>query len=285
MFRILFIATLTLTSFVGPNCLADIIFTGGSADLGFFYESVQDRWDVAFVTKSSTVATGLDTATPYAGFTGIVGNTVHTFWKFPNTLSTNFTTDRFLSLGSTTYAISRAAGSPFNLPSDFANNVSPDLGFRPRLRENEVALGTGSNTAANQFDSLNLTLDLAASTFNGTTLANIDSPHVGLVGWDSNTPVALIDSANGQLTANFSNFGHFHRNWGFSKSGQYNLIFEIEGVGGTYGSTASTGGFSVQFNVTAIPEPSSLLLITAASVGLAFRRSRRHPRPLIQTGC
>ena len=86
----------------------------------------------------------------------------------------------------------------------------------------------------------------------------------------------MIDSANSQLTANFVNFGHFHRNWGFSQSGEYALAFDVQGVGGTYGSTAGTASFVLGFNVTAIPEPSSLTLI-AAGAGLVACRFRRRP--------
>lgn len=272
MKRFMAIATLILGSLVGQTTRGDIIFTGGAADLTFYYESAADRWDVVFQSKSNTVATGLNS--PYSGFTGIVGQSPSNF-NFNTALSTNFSTDRFVTVGSTTYAVARASGSPFNVPSNLAIEVSPDLGIRTRLRENQVALGTGANTAANQFDSFNLTLNLAASTFFGVSMATAGSPSVSLLNWSGTNPLPMIDSANGQLTANFSNFAHVHRNWGFSQSGEYNLAFDIQGVGGTYGANAGTGRFVMGFNVTAVPEPSSICLIGAAGLGIVSLRMRR----------
>ena len=121
---------------------------------------------------------------------------------------------------------------------------------------------------------MNMTLNLAASTFNGNPLTDAGSPSVSLLHWSGALPVALIDSANSQLTANFSNFAHVHRNWGFTESGSYNLAFDVNGVGGIYGPSAGTGSFAIGFNVTAIPEPSSLYLI-ATGVSLVACRYRR----------
>lgn len=264
MNRLFALAAIVLASIGGQTCKAAIEFTGGGADVTFYYESAANRWDVVLRSKGgtdATVATGL--TSPYTGFTGIVG--LGTDFNFNPTLTTSFTTDRFVTLGSTTYAVSRALGSPFNSPSSFANNVSPDLGIRTRLRENENA---------NQFDSFNLTLNLTNSTFNGISLANAGSPAVSLLSWSGTDAAPMIDSANGQLTANFENYAHVHRNWGFSESGNYVLGFDIAGVGGTHGNTAGAGSFSMGFNVSAVPEPSSLSLI-AIGFGLAALRRRR----------
>jgi len=280
MKQLLAFAAAVLTFFGGQATYAALAFTGGAADLTFFYESAADRWDVVFRRTASTVGTGFDS--PYTGFTGIVG--LGDDFNFNNSLTTRFTTDRFVTVGSTNYAVARASGSPFNLPSQFANNVSPDLGIRARLRENQVALGIGNNTAANQFASLGLTLDLAASTFNGSSLSDAGSPFVSLLGWDPITgaPSAMIDSASGQLTANFGNYAHIHRNWGFSRSGEYVLNFNVNGVGGTYGDTAGTGNFSMAFEVAAVPEPSTVCVF-AAVFGLAGMGLRRGRRPITDT--
>jgi surface-anchored protein len=257
----------------GPVCHADILFTGGGADLTFYYESVADRWDVVFRQKGDTVATGLNSQ--YTGFTGIVGlNPSQPDFNFNTKLTTQFITDRFVTVGSTTFAVARASGSPFNLPSNFATNVSPDLGIRTRLREDQVALGNGTNTAADQFDSFNLTLNLTNSTFNNVALDQAGSPFVSLLNWSGTNPVPLINSESNLLTANFQNYAHVHRNWGFSQSGIYDLSFDIQGVGGTYGDTASVGSFNMTFNVSAVPEPSSMCLV-AATMGLAAWRLRR----------
>jgi len=86
----------------------------------------------------------------------------------------------------------------------------------------------------------------------------------------------MIDTAASTLTANFGNFAHLHRNFGFSDSGNYLLNFDIAGVGGTYGGSASTGNFSMGFNVTAVPEPATTGLLAAGlgcvALGRRFRR-------------
>lgn len=252
----------------GPACHADILFTGGGADVTFYYERAEDRWDVVFRRKGDTVATG---GSEYTGFNGIVDLSVND--REFNSLTTRIVTDRFITLDGTEFALSRANLSPFfggeNPPSQFS--TSPDIGIRTRLREN---FGTTSATLVQQFDSLNLTLNIAESTFEGVSLSQAGSPFVSLLGWDGLNPDVLINSEQGQLTASFSNWAHVHRNWGFSESGTYDLAFDINGVGGTYGPTASTGSFNMTFNVSAVPEPSSMCLV-AATMGLAAWRLRR----------
>jgi len=248
--------TVLLTASVGTLlCAGNIQFNGGGADINFFYESAQDRWDVVLRNKGTTVATGLSPSNEYAGFTGIVGlGDDYTF----SSLTTNIATSQTATVGSTTYLISSATGSPLN-----ATGNSPDLGVRTRLRED---FGSG---VVQQFDDFNLTLNVGASTFNGNPLAG--NAHVSLLHWDlAENPVAMIDTATSQLTGTFENYDHVHRNWGFSEEGVYDLHFDISGVGGAYGATAGTGSFNMEFNV--IPEPSTVMLLLAGAAGLIGSR-------------
>jgi len=287
------LATFAVATLIGVTARAEIMFTGGVADLTFYYESAADRWDVVLQRKGAggvnTQGTGTGMTTTYNGFTGIVGNNTALDRTFTS-LTTNISTDKFVNVGSTNYAVSRASGSPFfgnTLATGstlFPTTTSPDMGLRTRLRENQVVLGTPlGDPVANQFDSFNLTLDPLNSTFNGGAL--VGNANVSLLHWTPLLqPVALIDTAANSLTANFSNWAHVHRNWGFSQSGEYDLAFEINGVGGTYGATASTGIFNMAFDVTAVPEPATTALIAAGfgclAVGRRFRRKNQSSEPV-----
>ena len=289
MKNVSFLATFAVATLIGVTVRADTQFTGGVADLTFYYESAANRWDVVLQRKGlngvDTQGTGMDT--PYAGFTGIVGQNPlnRTF----SSLTTNISTDKFVNVGSTNYAVSRASGSPFfgNVAGTTGSALfptSPDMGFRTRLQENQVALGTGTSINASQFDSFNLTLNAANSTFNGNPLVGSNA-NVSLLNWNTSLePVALIDTVANSFTASFTNFAHIHRNWGFSESGNYNLAFQINGVGGTYGPTASTGNFNMGFLVTAVPEPATTALIVAGfgclAVGRRFRRKNQSSEPV-----
>lgn len=267
----------------------DIVFTEGSGDIFFLYESQNGpdgTWHTVFRAKgttgepTNTGATGL--TTPFAGFPGTAAGAVvipaqagdtgdYTF----STLTTVLDTPHVLNHGGVDFFLSRAGG---NNPSPLtpATPATTDLGIRYRLREDEVALGIGSETAANQFDSFTLTLNLASSTFNGTPLNTVGSPHVALLNWDTfNNPVDMINTNANELTADFGgNWGHVHRNWGFSEYGDYSLSFNFEGVGGKYGDDAPVG--SVQMGFQVIPEPSTALLaIVGIAVGGLVRRRRR----------
>jgi len=268
----------------------------GAADLTFYYNSVANTWATTFQAKgtagqpTTTNATGLtapfNAASTPGTWVGIVGN--QTAFSAGNTgdytftsLTTNIATinQRSVTTGTTTtnYFLSWASGSGLN---DTLTKNTADLGIRTRLRENQVAMGIGSGTAANQFASFNLTLKPADSTFNGSPLTE-SGAFVSLLNWSGNDPVALIDSAAGLLTANFSNWDHVHRNWGFSQYGTYNLAFDLQGVGGTYGPTAGVGTTTLGF-VAAVPEPGTVSLAALGLLGAAggFRWLRRRGRPV-----
>ncbi len=236
---------------------ATITFTGGIADLAFYYDSTNDRWDVVFQNKGSTVATGNDT--PYGGFTGIVGQSANnvTF----STLQINVTSSQLVNVNGTDYIVTSAAGS-----SIYTDANQPDLGIRTRLRENQVELGNGANIAANQFDSMRLTLDWANSTTPG-------GAEFAMFRWDAfGDPADVIyDTANSDFSYDWENWGHTHWHFGFSEVGDYSLVFNIEGIGGTYGATAGTSQVTLNF---VVPEPSTALLGMVALGALGFRRRR-----------
>lgn len=236
---------------------ADIVLTDGEADLSFHYDSTSNNWHTVFHAHEAT-ATGLDD--PFLGYPGIVGDEPGEDFNF-DTLTTELVTNSILSIGLNNFLISSAEGSP--IPA----TETADLGIETRLRED---FGAGQ---VDQFDSFNLTLDVANSTYNGNPLG-ASGQHVGLFGWDFfDNPVPLINSSAALLTANFGNFNHHHRHWGFTAYGTYDLAFNIAGEGGLYGGTAAPGSFNATFNV--VPEPSALLLLTVGAGCAAFRRVRR----------
>jgi hypothetical protein len=183
-----------------------------------------------------------------------------------------------VTVGATTFYVSAAEGSPF------FEGPGADLGIRTRLRENFTET-PGSNVppATNQFDSFNLRLRPGDSTFNGNPL--VGNADVSLLHWTGSTPVALINSAANQLTASFNNWDHVHRNWGFSQYGEYSLAFDLEGVGGVYGSTANVGSTTIGF-VAAVPEPGTLTLaglgMAGSIAGLRWVRRRRRPEAITE---
>jgi surface-anchored protein len=267
-----------------PAGAADIVFTGGGADLTFYYNSTNNTWATVFRAKGTTgqpttaTATGLTApfnlnSTP-ATWTGIVLNIVpaangdtgdYTF----TSLNPVFNTTSTVTIGQTptTYFVSAASQSPFT--------TGADLGIRTRLRENQIEMGDpNGNANFNQFASFNLTLNPTASTFNGNAL--VGNANVSLLAWDGLTEqwTAMIDTANNETTAEFNAWDHVHRNWGFSEYGDYSLVFDLIGVGGEYGGTASVGTTTLNFEV--VPEPSTYaLLATALGLGALLRRRLR----------
>ncbi len=239
---------------------ADIVLTGGGADINWFYESGGDpnepgTWHNVFRNKGSTQATGL--STQFADFTGSVGHGDD--WEF-DTLTVNLSLFTQLDVGGTDFYISSANGSPF-----LADGSTADLGIRTRLREDEVALGIGTNTVANQFDNFRLSLNLSESTYNGQALGT-SGAEFAVISWDDfdNQDVLINTDAN-DLSHDFPNWGHTHYNYGFTELGEYSLVFDFEGVGGTYGDIAPAGESTLNFDV--VPEPSTAALVL---LGLGF---------------
>jgi hypothetical protein len=249
--------------FASASARATLTFTGGLGDLTFYYESAADRWDIVFQNKTSTQATGNTTA--YSGFTGIVGGSASnvTF----NALQINVSSAPLATVNSNGYFITPANGTSYQNQTTPTLINQPDLGIRTRLREDQVALESGTDIQANQFTSMRLTLDWANSTrpaggefimfkYNSTLEQN----------------EILYETVDGNLIHDWGNYGHTHWHFGFSEIGDYSLVFNVEGVGGTYGDTSGTSQVTLNFNV--IPEPSTALLGMFAVGALGLRRRR-----------
>lgn len=242
---------------------ASITFTGNQGDLTFFYESAADRWDIVFRDKGDTQASGLG-VNMYGGFTGIVGSSSgdNTF----TTLLVNVTSAVEQNLNGNDYLITPANGSTI-----YTNINQPDLGVRFRLREDEVELGNPlGNPAANQFESARLSLDWDAST-------KPVGANFAMFGWDvsGNPADVLYETASGNpadLTHDWGNWGHSHWHFGFSEEGDYSLVFNVDGIGGTYGGTDTPSQVTLNFSV--VPEPSSALLGMVALAVATLRRRR-----------
>lgn len=249
----------------------NINFTGGAADLTFYFESTgpnTGNWFSVFRAKGTanqpTSATATELTSPFTGFTGIAGNQVPAVpgntgdYNF-NSLMVTANTAGTATVGGTTFFTLTASGSPFN-----PTVATPDLGIRTRF----------ASQSTNQFPGgMRLTLDVANSLFNGVPLAS-SGAHVGLFYWEFSEPIALINTNGGSSFADFAMSGHVHRNWGFTHAGTYNLAFNMSGLGGT-GDYANVppGSVGVSFNV--IPEPSTfLLLIAGAGIFAGSRRFR-----------
>lgn len=260
-----------------PTADAAVTFTGGGADLTFYYDSAADSWTVVFRAKgtagqpTSASATGLtspfnSTSTP-STWTGIVGNQVpatpgdtgdYTF----DTLQVNVTSAPLTTVNGNGYWITPASGT------SYSNTAQPDLGIRTRLRENQIAMGIGTNTEANQFDGMTLTLDWANS-LRPAGAEFIMFKYNAL----TETNDVLYETAANDLTHTWDNFGHTHWHFGFSDPGDYSLVFGIAGSGGTYGATASGSQVTVNFSV--VPEPSAALLSILAAGVFGLRRRRK----------
>lgn len=260
-----------------PQSQAQVVtLTGGSADLTFYYQSGSDTWRTLVRHKTGTAGSGFTNIwTPFTGAVGtqIPGSPGQNGDYVFSTLTTVINSNTQFTIGANTFWVSSKAGTPTLLN----NPAVPDLGIRTRLREDEVALGNPSgNPLANQFDSVNFTLDLTLSTFNGNPLSNAGSPHVAFftVTGDpfvaDTADTAYLNTGVNDLVSNWGNYTHQHRHWGFSELGDYSLVFNINGVGGSYGAIASTGQFTADFQV--IPEPAAAIFFGLAALAYVVRR-------------
>lgn len=253
-----------------------IDFSLGGADLTFYYDSVNDTWDTVLRAKANTTATGLTASNTYGTPPGNVGAQIPANAGDPgdytfSTLNVLVNNPGQISVGATDFLVTSAAGSGgFN-----DNTQAPDLGIRTRLRED---LGSGT---VQQFDTsvgFRLTLRPDLSTFNSVAMNQAGSPAFAIFTVDGFGDVVTAESQylntnDSDFDSEWPNYTHSHRHFGFSEAGAYSLVFDIQGLDGEYGATASTGQFGVNFSV--IPEPSSVLLIGFGGIATALARRRR----------
>lgn len=233
--------SLTLTT--GFSSAQDINFTEGSADITWFYDSTNDSWDVVFRNKGGTVATGL--TSQYDGPPGGFGGGDD--WNF-DTLNVHVTNPLVKTLNGNQYY---TAGAQVTPPG------RPDLGIRIRLRELD-----GDGNAVDQFSDFRLELDWAAST------KPMDAQFAM---FNNEGDLIRYETADDILSSDWPISGHSHWNWAFSHLGDYNLVFNFQGIGGAYGPSSS-GTVNVGFSV--VPEPSSVLMLMGTGIVLFGRRRR-----------
>lgn len=236
---------------------AATVFTGGLADLTFFYDSANDRHDVVFRTKANTEASGLGPA--YGAPPGGVGGDVANDRTF-DSLRIVVSAAPVVTLNGIGYLVTPASGS-----SLYTDPSQPDLGIRTRLRENAINPG---DPVVQQFANLRLSLDWAASLkpSDSAAFALFNTTAFGEVG------TVLYDTAAEDFTHDWGNYGHTHWHFGFSEAGDYSLVFAIDGVGGAYGDDDTPGTVTLQFTVIPEPATAGMALFAAGLLGLRRRR-------------
>lgn len=236
------------TNHASASASIDIAFTAGGADVTFFYDAATQSFDTVFRTKGNTVATGL--STPYGTPPGGVGGSASDF-RF-DTLTVEISQAPWVQVNGNGYWVSPASGSSYTDPNQ------PDLGIRTRLREGDPAI--------DQFSGLRWSLDtLASSMPSGADFVLFSTDAFG------DTGSVLFETATADLSHDWPAWGHTHWHWGFSDPGDYHLVFDIQGIGGTHGDSPQ-GSFAVNFSV--IPEPSAYAAILGglALIALFIRR-------------
>lgn len=87
-------------------------------------------------------------------------------------------------------------------------------------------------------------------------------------------PIAFMASLGGITAADFATVtpgSHEHYNWAFTKTGQYDVTFEIAGTHATDGAKSASATYS--FNV--VPEPSTYALLGLGLAAIGWARRRR----------
>lgn len=254
-FTSLVIAGSIISAVPSAHAAVTIAHEAGVADWTFFYDNTAGTFDVVFRTKPSTIATGLDS--PYAGPTGGVGGSSDDFNY--DTLGLNITAAPSLAVNGNSYYVTPATGTAYDIATQ------PDLGVRTRLRQT-VEDVDGNAFVINQFAAMRMNLDWAASTKPAGAEFILFQTDI------SGDPTVInFETAANDLQHDWSNWGHSHWHFGFSQTGEYELVFEVQGVGGILGNSSIT---TTSLNFEVIPEPSSALLVPAALALLALRRRR-----------
>jgi len=224
----------------------DIVFSAGTADLAWYFDSSTQSWDVLFRSKANTQATGLDTLYTRPR-EGAPNGTTEFDWQFTSLL-TQLSAAPFYD----GYYVSRRADITYN---------DPDFGFRTRLRENV------GGTVVDQFDTFTLSLDLAST-------ARPAGSEVALFTYVDGQPSFLLESASDLTQNNYGVWGHSHYHWGFSQQGDYSVVLNFWGT--KDGVNTPIGTTTLDFQV--IPEPSTVAMFLGLGVlgaALLLRRRKR----------
>ncbi len=90
---------------------------------------------------------------------------------------------------------------------------------------------------------------------------------------DFTTPTVAASTFSDDLVFETILGGHSHFNMAFTQPGVYDVTFKVTGNHGVDGPAIDTKTF--RFDVTAVPEPSSIGGALALAGGWAFRRRRK----------
>jgi len=127
-----------------------------------------------------------------------------------------------------------------------------------------IALGGAGRTGSNSYE-------ITISGFTGQNLVSLSYGHYSSGTQVQGVRVSIIDAFNSNSLYSVDHFTDGSvTNANFALPSGNSIIFRAVQIGNT---TASDSGID-NINITAVPEPSSLLLIAAACLGFTFKRRR-----------
>lgn len=248
----------------GLSLSANITINSGAFDFTVFYNpegqdfSDKGNTDAAwfFVARAKGTTVGDKNGTPLTttggnfSWSGTGGSTADYTYT---SLTVAVNNPQVRTFGGIDYFITPASGTSYTL---LDNSSEVDVGIRTRL------LDSG-------FADVLFTLDMAASTFNGSPLS------LGLadllVFRDTPGGAVLVDTADEVFSWVNVLSGHTHYNFGFSEVGNYSLTFNTQGRDSNGDPLGIAGSGTIDFGV--IPEPHTYgLLLGLAALGFVWRR-------------
>lgn len=219
---------------------AQSIYTSGHGDIGAGYDTATDEFEPHWHLHSGAVVDGVP-----------LGSDAE---YEPLDLNARSSATRLSPTGLSA-GIGVADGSSIYVMGSSA--YQPNLGFGVE----ELAPGdwTGDITLTLSGWTLpTATADFALYTTNITDTSVVD------VVFSTHAPAATYASNSFTMTPG----DHVHFQWGFTELGDYDLDFTWSGTHATDGPISTTETFTAQV----VPEPSSLLLVGVAGLGLLIRR-------------